>query len=101
MESIKEIFKTGRGPSSSHTMAPARAAGIFLKRQEAASSFIVTLYGSLAATGVGHMTDVALLDVLGRERTKIEFRPDIFLPEHPNGLKFEAFDPLGKRWVNG
>lgn len=102
MESIKEIFKTGRGPSSSHTMAPARAAAIFRERQEAASSFVVTLYGSLAATGVGHMTDVAILEVLGREITRIDFRPEVFLPEHPNGMKFEAFDPLGKKmgeWI--
>ncbi|GAB1374995.1 hypothetical protein MASR1M46_18840 [Bacteroidales bacterium] len=51
---------------------------------------------------MGHMTDVALLDVLGRERTKIEFRPDIFYRMIPNGLKFEAFDPLGKKmgeWI--
>ena len=65
MESIKEIFKIGRGPSSSHTMAPAKASAIFLERQQAASSFIVTLYGSLAATGKGHMTDIAINEVLG------------------------------------
>jgi L-serine dehydratase len=97
MESIKEIFKIGRGPSSSHTMAPAKASVIFLERQHAASSFIVTLYGSLAATGKGHMTDTAILEVLGKERTKIIWEPDTFLPQHSNGMKFEAFDPLGKK----
>ena len=97
MESIKEIFKIGRGPSSSHTMAPAKASAIFLERQQAASSFIVTLYGSLAATGKGHMTDIAINEILGKERTKIIWEPDTFLPEHSNGMKFEAFDPLGKK----
>jgi L-serine dehydratase len=102
MESIREIFKIGRGPSSSHTMAPAKAAEIFMKRQRAASSFIVTLYGSLAATGKGHMTDIAVNDVLGESRTSIVWVPDKVLPEHPNGIKFEAFDALGEKvdeWI--
>ncbi|MFA5848727.1 MAG: L-serine ammonia-lyase [Bacteroidales bacterium] len=96
MESIKEIFKIGRGPSSSHTMAPALASEQFLERNKGASSFSVTLYGSLAATGEGHMTDKAILDVLGKERTKIVWEPEIFLPQHPNGLRFESYDNEGK-----
>ena len=60
MESIKEIFRIGKGPSSSHTMGPQRAAQIFLKRHPNAHRFEVTLYGSLPATGKGHMTDVAI-----------------------------------------
>ena len=59
MESIKQIFKIGNGPSSSHTMGPLRAAKMFLEKNPSASRFEVTLYGSLAATGKGHMTDAA------------------------------------------
>ena len=51
MESLREIFKIGKGPSSSHTMGPQRAAIIFAERHPEAARFEVTLYGSLAATG--------------------------------------------------
>ena len=54
----------GHGPSSSHTMGPMRAAQMFLERNRGAVRFNVTLYGSLAATGKGHMTDAAILEVL-------------------------------------
>ena len=57
MESLKELFKIGNGPSSSHTMGPKRAAEQFLQRCPDAESYRVTLYGSLAATGRGHLTD--------------------------------------------
>lgn len=96
MESIREIFKIGKGPSSSHTMAPRRAAQIFKERHQDASLFKVTLYGSLAATGKGHLTDEAVIEVLGAERCEVIWHPDIFLPEHPNGIKFEALDNSGK-----
>lgn len=92
MESIKELYKIGNGPSSSHTMGPARAAKIFLDRNKNASNFVVTLYGSLAATGKGHLTDAILLDVLGKERTKIIFNEDIVYSYHTNGLLLEAFN---------
>lgn len=96
MESIKQIFRIGYGPSSSHTMGPRRAAIIFLEKNSKASSFKVTLYGSLAATGKGHMTDVAILEILQAVApTTIDWEPEIFLPFHPNGLKFEAFDNKG------
>ncbi|MBP7359311.1 MAG: serine dehydratase, partial [Prevotella sp.] len=64
MKSIKEIYRIGHGPSSSHTMGPRFAAEMFLEKNPEASSFKVTLYGSLAATGKGHMTDKAILDIL-------------------------------------
>lgn len=64
MKSIKEIYRMGNGPSSSHTMGPRRAAELFSERTPGASRYEVTLYGSLAATGRGHLTDRALLDVL-------------------------------------
>ena len=57
MKSIKELYRIGTGPSSSHTMGPRKAAQIFLERHPEAAAFQVTLYGSLAATGKGHMTN--------------------------------------------
>ena len=64
MKTIKDIYKIGIGPSSSHTMGPQKAASIFNERYPNAASFEVTLYGSLAATGKGHMTDWAILNTL-------------------------------------
>ncbi len=93
MESIRELYKIGKGPSSSHTMGPKRAATQFVKQHTTATSFRVTLYGSLAATGKGHMTNVAILDVLEPVApTEIVWLPDVVLDFHPNGMKFEAFD---------
>ena len=94
MKTIREIFRIGYGPSSSHTMGPRKAAEIFVGRTQEAASYVVTLYGSLAATGRGHMTDVAILDVL--KNATIRWMPDVFLPYHPNGMKFEALDTDGK-----
>ena len=95
MRSIREIFRIGFGPSSSHTMGPRSAATIYLERHPEAAAFRVTLYGSLAATGEGHLTDRAILDVLGSERTKIVWCPKEFLSYHPNGMKFENIDAEG------
>ena len=64
MESISEIYRIGTGPSSSHTMGPRKAAQMFLDANPSAVSFDVYLYGSLAATGKGHLTDKAIEDVL-------------------------------------
>ena len=60
MRTIKEIYKIGHGPSSSHTMGPSFAAEIFLKNIPDIRKADITLYGSLAATGKGHLTDKAL-----------------------------------------
>jgi len=76
-------------------MGPRKAATQFLEKYDHATHFNVTLYGSLAATGKGHMTDVAILDVLGADRTTIIWEPKQFLPFHPNGMKFEAQDAQG------
>lgn len=92
MKSLKELYKIGRGPSSSHTMGPQLASKIFLEEYPHAHSYEVTLYGSLAATGKGHMTDVAITDVLGvNHKLEIVWKPKIFLPFHPNGMEFKAF----------
>ena len=92
MESIKQIYRIGHGPSSSHTMGPMRAARMFLERNRGAVRFNVTLYGSLAATGKGHMTDAAILEVLSPvAKTNITWEPKVFLPFHPNGILFQSF----------
>lgn len=95
MITLKELYRIGYGPSSSHTMAPRKAATLFLERNPKAVRFEVTLYGSLAATGKGHMTDKAILDVLDEPRTTIIWKPKTFLPYHPNGMKFQGFDAEG------
>ena len=92
MESIKSIFRIGYGPSSSHTMAPRSAALQFKEKNPSAKSYHVSLYGSLAATGKGHLTDVALIDAFSPLSVEISWFPKIVLPIHPNGMKFEAFD---------
>ena len=97
MYSLKELYRIGHGPSSSHTMGPRNAATQFLNLHAEAVRFEVTLYGSLAATGKGHMTDQAILEVLGEERTTIVWEPKQFLPFHPNGMKFRALDAGGER----
>ncbi len=92
MKSIKELYRIGTGPSSSHTMGPRWAAEQFAEKHPDADKYIVTLYGSLAATGKGHMTDIALEDVLrkGGKEVEIRWEPDNFLSQHPNGLRFQA-----------
>jgi len=96
MESIREIFRIGAGPSSSHTMGPRKAAQHFLQRHPEAATFRVSLFGSLAATGRGHLTDRALNQVFDPRSMEIVWIPQEELPLHPNGMRFEAFDPSGK-----
>ncbi len=97
MESIRELYRIGTGPSSSHTMGPRKAAEMFLAKNRGAKGFEVTLYGSLAATGHGHMTDVAILDVLKKVDVPVNivWKPEEFLSYHPNGMKFEALNQAG------
>lgn len=97
MESIKSIFKIGNGPSSSHTMGPKIAATQFKISNLNAHSFSVTLYGSLAATGKGHLTDMAIQEALAPAPVEIIWKPEIVLPYHPNGMKFEALDVTGTK----
>lgn len=95
MESITQIFKIGNGPSSSHTMGPKKAAEIFSEKNPGAEMFKVYLYGSLALTGKGHMTDYIILETLPKS-TEIIWKKDKNLPLHPNGMLFEAYDKFGK-----
>ena len=101
MESIKELYRIGVGPSSSHTMGPRRASEIFLSQQPGAASYDVTLFESLAATGRGHLTDAAIRSVFPAGSVQIIWRPDEKLPMHPNGMRFEALGADGSslaRW---
>ena len=91
MESLRELYKIGCGPSSSHTMGPKRAAEEFASRTAGAEAYRVTLYGSLAATGKGHLTHSAILSVLEPiAPTEIVWKADVVLDFHPNGMLFEA-----------
>ena len=92
MESIREIYRIGKGPSSSHTMGPTRASEMFLERFPQADHYRITLYGSLAATGKGHLTDEAVMQVFEGRKSNLVWEPLLFLPRHPNAMKFEAFD---------
>jgi len=83
------------GPSSSHTMGPKKAAEIFFKKNRPAFAYRVTLFGSLAATGRGHLTDKALTDVFPPGKLEIVWSPKTFLPLHPNGMEFEALKKDG------
>jgi len=96
MRSLKELFRIGKGPSSSHTMGPQKASQIFKERNPQAASFEVTLYGSLAATGKGHMTDAIIVETLeSTAPVELVWQPSVFLPFHPNGMKFVAKDANG------
>lgn len=92
MHSIREIYKIGKGPSSSHTMGPARAAEIFKEEHPEADSFRVILYGSLAKTGKGHGTDVAILQMLEPVRSEVVFQLEADFPlPHENTMDLFAF----------
>ncbi|MFC2114116.1 L-serine ammonia-lyase [Bacteroidota bacterium] len=92
MESIRHLYKIGVGPSSSHTMGPKIASEQFLKQNPNAEKYKVTLYGSLASTGKGHLTDVAILNTFADKPCELIWKPETVLARHPNGMKFEAFD---------
>ena len=116
MKTIKEIYKIGKGPSSSHTMGPYKAVTSYMENHPEADRLHVTLYGSLAATGKGHLTDVAILEAFAswhstdkdtlesKERRKadveIEWRPKETLPVHPNGMKIASVNMDGDRYDN-
>ena len=90
MKSIRDIYKIGKGPSSSHTMGPERAAKLFRSQHPEADAFRVILYGSLNKTGVGHGTDRVLLEVLAPVPTEIVFSDENLPGAHPNTMDFIA-----------
>lgn len=101
MESLKELYKIGYGPSSSHTLAPMRACLLFLERTPDAFAYAVELYGSLALTGKGHNTDHIIIKTLAPKPTSIKFFASWDYP-YPHGLKLKALDEfhqVTKEWV--
>jgi len=92
MESIKEIYRIGYGPSSSHTMGPRIAAEQFLKNNSNAYRYEIILFGSLAATGKGHLTGVAIEEVFRNHHMELIWKAEEFLEKHPNAVRFKAFD---------
>ena len=91
MKSIRDIYKIGKGPSSSHTIGPERAAKLFKSEHPDADGFRVVLYGSLSKTGKGHGTDRVLREVLSPLPTEIIFSEE--MPHgvhHPNTMDFFA-----------
>jgi len=94
MESIQTIFSIGHGPSSSHTMAPRKAAQRFANKYPA-NSYQVILYGSLAASGKGHLTDVAIEQALSPAPVEILWHPEVVLPVHPNAMRMLALNSEG------
>lgn len=92
MDSLLELYQIGYGPSSSHTIAPRKAAEQFSACFPQADSFRITLFGSLAATGRGHMTDQAIRSAFSPRQVEFVWQPDVLLPFHPNGMELEALD---------
>ena len=74
MESLREIYRIGKGPSSSHTMGPEHASKLFLEKNPKASRYLVTLYGSLSKTGKGHMTDKIIIDTFKNKNAIIALK---------------------------
>lgn len=90
MQSLKELYKTGRGPSSSHTIGPERAAKLMKERYPLADMFEVTLYGSLAHTGKGHNTDRVLINTFRPVECCVKFDCDTPCAVQPNTLDITA-----------
>ena len=97
MESLKELFRIGYGPSSSHTMGPRAAMDRFCSRHGECVSYVAELYGSLAATGKGHLTDRAIREVAHKYGKPVEIRwfPETFKPFHPNAITIRGLDGSG------
>lgn len=96
MYSIRELYRIGHGPSSSHTMGPANAAALFHQRFPQAQTFRVHLFGSLAATGKGHLTDIAIQRELAPLDVSFIWQPDCTPAFHPNGMRMEALNSAGQ-----
>ncbi|WP_319757320.1 L-serine ammonia-lyase [uncultured Sphaerochaeta sp.] len=98
MESLRELYRIGYGPSSSHTMGPRSAAQHFLSLHADCQRFEADLYGSLAATGKGHLTDKALREVFSSAGKDVEivWYPEIEKPFHPNALTIRSLSNTGE-----
>ena len=92
MDTLKEFFKIGAGPSSSHTIGPERATKRVKEKFPDADSYIVELWGSLAATGKGHYTDKIIIETFKPIPVEIIWKPEFVHELHTNGMKFIALD---------
>jgi len=92
MESLDQLYKIGRGPSSSHTMGPERACKVFSAKHPSADEYRVVLYGSLAKTGKGHCTDQVICQTLAPVACKVEFNYDQEDLPHPNTMELFAYE---------
>lgn len=90
MESLRELYRIGKGPSSSHTMGPSFAATLFSQEYPTADCFVVTLYGSLAKTGKGHLTDEAIRQAFLPTPAEIVFDMENEGFSHPNTMELKA-----------
>ena len=90
MESLRELYKIGVGPSSSHTMGPQKASAIIKAKYPNAEKVTVTLYGSLAKTGRGHRTDYIIEQTLSPIKTEIVFDENKTDLPHPNTMCFSV-----------
>lgn len=102
MQSLRELYKIGKGPSSSHTMAPFKASKLFREENPEADSFKAILYGSLAKTGKGHHTDEAILQGFGEVKTELVFDTETEDLPHENTVDFFAYkngEEIGKMRV--
>lgn len=95
MESLRELYRIGYGPSSSHTMGPRSACEMFISSHPEAKTVRAELYGSLAATGKGHLTDHAIREVFSAHgiNAEIKWFPDEFKTFHPNALTLIETEP--------
>lgn len=91
MKSLTDLYKVGRGPSSSHTMGPAKACEIFFEQNPDADKFKVILYGSLAKTGIGHGTDRVIKLTLRPVECDVEFDCETEDLPHPNTMDMFAY----------
>ena len=96
MKSIREIYKIGKGPSSSHTMGPERAAKLFREENPQADAFQVVLYGSLSKTGIGHGTVRVIRETLAPLPTEIIFSDEVIPDSHPNTMDLIALKDGGQ-----
>lgn len=91
MKSLYELYKIGRGPSSSHTMGPERACNFCKSKYENADSFKAALYGSLSKTGKGHGTDRVIEETFRPKRVEICFDTETEKLPHPNTMDIIAY----------
>ena len=102
MKSLRDLYKIGRGPSSSHTMGPEAACKIFMQQNPDADSFKVILYGSLSKTGVGHGTDRVIVETFEPKKCEVEFDYIVTDLAHPNTMDLFAYrngEQIDKRRV--